>query len=124
MDRGNFPIVKRKDEAKYNTFYANIPFAKECCEKYKNPETGETATGQNTRQEKLPGKIGTGHAPKQVLSNAGVSTKYATKAVILEVYDRMKNVMETGIPYQTILNLPPADPSIAHQDNRDKRQEI
>lgn len=79
-----FPIVRRKDEAKYEGFYKKIPFAKECCENFVNPETGEEGT------------------------------KYATKAVILEIYDRMQRATESGTPYQTVLTPPPADPSCAH----------
>ncbi len=79
-----FPIVKRKDEDKYESFYSPIPFVRECCEKYRNPETGKK------------------------------TTKYATKAVIMEIYARMKSAMETGIPYKTILDPPPADPLCTH----------
>ena len=39
---------------------------------------------------------------------------YRTKLMILKIYDKMKNAMETGKPYQTILDLPPADPRVAH----------
>jgi len=39
---------------------------------------------------------------------------YRTKDIILKVYDEMKKAMETGKPYQTMLNTPPADPSLAH----------
>lgn len=40
--------------------------------------------------------------------------EYRTKRVILECYDAMAKAMKTGRPYQTILDPPPADPSIAH----------
>ena len=40
--------------------------------------------------------------------------EYRTKRVILEIYDKMKEAMDTGNPYQTILNPPPADPSLTH----------
>jgi hypothetical protein len=40
--------------------------------------------------------------------------EYRTKRVILEIYDEMAEAMRTGKPYQTRLNPPPADPSIAH----------
>lgn len=33
---------------------------------------------------------------------------------MLEMYDRMQNAMETGRPYQTILDPTPADPRLAH----------
>lgn len=50
-----FPIVKRKDEAKYGT--------------------------------------------------------YRTKEVILDIYDQMKKAMDTGKPYQTMLDPPPGPPA-------------
>jgi hypothetical protein len=40
--------------------------------------------------------------------------EYRTKRVILEIYDAMAESERTGIPYQTLLNPPPADPSAAH----------
>jgi hypothetical protein len=40
--------------------------------------------------------------------------EYRTKRVILEIYDAMAEAMRTGIPYQTRLSPPPADPSVAH----------
>lgn len=39
---------------------------------------------------------------------------YRTKELILDVYDRMAKAIETGEPYQTILDPPPADPSLCH----------
>ena len=39
---------------------------------------------------------------------------YRTKLLILDIYDKMKTAMETGEPYQTLLDPPPADPSVAH----------
>ena len=39
---------------------------------------------------------------------------YRTKLMILDIYDKMKTAMETGEPYQTILDPPPTDPSVAH----------
>jgi hypothetical protein len=41
---------------------------------------------------------------------------YRTKELILDVYDRMAKAIETGEPYQTILDPPPADPSLCHVD--------
>lgn len=41
--------------------------------------------------------------------------EYRTKRVILEIYDEMKRAMEAGDAYQTRLDPPPADPSVAHQ---------
>ncbi len=40
--------------------------------------------------------------------------EYRTKRVILEIYDAMQRAMETGEPYQTLLDPPPADPRVAH----------
>jgi hypothetical protein len=40
--------------------------------------------------------------------------EYRTKRVILEIYDEMQRAMETGEPYQTRLDPPPADPRVAH----------
>jgi len=42
---------------------------------------------------------------------------YRTKRVILEVYDAMTKAIETGEPYQTILDPPPADPTCAHDQS-------
>ncbi|ADB18088.1 putative type II DNA modification enzyme [Pirellula staleyi DSM 6068] len=39
---------------------------------------------------------------------------YRTKDTILNVYDAMQTAIRTGIPYQTILDPPPADPRVAH----------
>ena len=40
--------------------------------------------------------------------------EYRTKRVILEIYDEMQLAMDTGEPYQTRLDPPPADPRVAH----------
>lgn len=40
--------------------------------------------------------------------------EYRTKRVILECYDSMATAIKTGRPYQTILDPPPTDPSVAH----------
>jgi hypothetical protein len=40
--------------------------------------------------------------------------EYRTKRVILEVYDAMAEAERTGVPYQTRLDPPPADPRVAH----------
>lgn len=40
--------------------------------------------------------------------------EYRTKRLILEVYDAMAKAIESGEPYQTILDPPPADPSLCH----------
>lgn len=39
---------------------------------------------------------------------------YRTKELILTIYDAMQQAIETGQPYQTILDPPPADPRCAH----------
>ena len=39
---------------------------------------------------------------------------YRTQRVILELYDALKSATETGQPYQTRLNPPPADPRCCH----------
>jgi hypothetical protein len=40
---------------------------------------------------------------------------YRTKHQILDLYDRMARAMETGVPYETVLDPPPADPRVAHE---------
>lgn len=40
--------------------------------------------------------------------------RYITKDTILEIYDKMAEAIQTGQPYQTILDPPPADPLVAH----------
>ncbi len=40
--------------------------------------------------------------------------EYQTKRMILEMYDKMRQAMDTGEPYQTLLQTPSADPSLAH----------
>jgi hypothetical protein len=41
--------------------------------------------------------------------------EYRTKRVILEIYDEMKQAMETGEPYRTRLEPLPADQTVAHE---------
>jgi hypothetical protein len=41
--------------------------------------------------------------------------EYRTKRVILEIYDAMAEAQRTGLPYQTRLDPPPADPLVAHK---------
>lgn len=41
--------------------------------------------------------------------------EYRTKRVILEIYDRMKQAVDTGQAYETLLDPPPADARVAHQ---------
>ena len=40
--------------------------------------------------------------------------EYRTKRLILERYDTMVETDRSGQPYQTVLDPPPADPSVAH----------
>lgn len=40
--------------------------------------------------------------------------EYRTKRLILEIYDAMAEAERTGVPYQTRLDPPPADPRVAH----------
>ena len=40
--------------------------------------------------------------------------EYRTRRVILGIYDAMQQAIETGPPYQTLLDPPPADPRVAH----------
>lgn len=40
--------------------------------------------------------------------------EYRTKSVILEIYDAMAEAERTGVPYETRLDPPPADPRVAH----------
>jgi hypothetical protein len=39
---------------------------------------------------------------------------YRTKLTILDIYDRMQRAIDTGEPYQTLLDPPPADPRVTH----------
>ncbi|HZO71022.1 MAG TPA: hypothetical protein VFB60_02400 [Ktedonobacteraceae bacterium] len=47
--------------------------------------------------------------------------EYRTKRVILEIYDEMQQAIETGEPYQTRLDPPPADPAVAHPPGAEVR---
>ena len=40
--------------------------------------------------------------------------EYRTKRVILEIHGAMQQAIDTGEPYQTRLDPPPADPRVAH----------
>jgi hypothetical protein len=40
--------------------------------------------------------------------------EYRTQRVILDIYDRMAEAIRTGVPYQTLLDPPPADPRVPH----------
>lgn len=44
-----------------------------------------------------------------------VYREYRTKRVILEIYDELAEAIRTGRPYQTRLDPPAADPSVAHE---------
>lgn len=43
--------------------------------------------------------------------------EFRTKRLILEVYDAMAEAIASGKPYQTILDPPPADPSLCHPES-------
>jgi hypothetical protein len=43
--------------------------------------------------------------------------EYRTKRVILEIYDAMAKAIESGEPYQTLLDPPPAHDSMRHPDS-------
>ena len=49
--------------------------------------------------------------------------EYRTKRVILEIYDEMQWAKETGEPYKTRLEPPPADPSVAHAPRASSERE-
>jgi len=49
--------------------------------------------------------------------DVAVFGEYRTKRLILEVYDAMAKVIVSGEPYQTILDPPPADPSLCHPES-------
>ena len=40
--------------------------------------------------------------------------EYRTKRVLLDIYDAMQEAASTGVPYQTLLDPPPADPRCCH----------
>ncbi len=40
--------------------------------------------------------------------------EFRTKRLILEIYDRMADAIASGEPYETVLDPPPADPSLCH----------
>ena len=44
--------------------------------------------------------------------------EYRTQRVILEIYDELAEAMRSGVPYQTRLDPPPANPRVAHADSR------
>lgn len=48
--------------------------------------------------------------------------EYRTKRLILEVYDAMSESARTGVPYETRLDPPPADPRVAHPDTLGGRE--
>jgi hypothetical protein len=39
---------------------------------------------------------------------------YRTKETILQIYDALGESMTSGVPYQTLLTPPPADPACCH----------
>jgi hypothetical protein len=48
--------------------------------------------------------------------------EYRTKRLILEIYDAMAEAARTGRAYETRLDPPPADPRVAHPDDRETRE--
>lgn len=44
----------------------------------------------------------------------GLHGSYRTKEQSLDIYDRMQRAIDSGEPYQTLLDPPPADPRVAH----------
>jgi len=42
---------------------------------------------------------------------------YRTKEAILDRYHAMQRAIDTGVPYQTVLDPPPAHPSVAHDES-------
>ena len=54
------------------------------------------------------------HLPHRQAQGRGRHGEYRTRCVILEIYDAMQQAIETGQPYQTLLDPPPADPCVAH----------
>jgi hypothetical protein len=44
--------------------------------------------------------------------------EYRTKRLILERYDALASAIATGVPYETVLDPPPAHPSVAHRGAR------
>jgi len=47
---------------------------------------------------------------------------YRTRDTILEIYDALQHAIDTGEPYATRLNPPPADPRVAHPAPAETRQ--
>jgi hypothetical protein len=41
--------------------------------------------------------------------------------MILEIYDQMKEAMDSGTEYQTWLEPPPADERVAHRNNTNRK---
>jgi hypothetical protein len=41
---------------------------------------------------------------------------YRTKDTILDIYDAMRQAMDTGEPHGTVLKPPAADPSVTHPE--------
>ena len=55
-----------------------------------------------------------GHLPIVKRKDEAAHGEYRTRRVILEIYDAMQQAIETGQPYQTLLDPPPADPRVGH----------
>jgi hypothetical protein len=50
--------------------------------------------------------------------------EYRTKRIILEIYDAMGESIRTAHPCQTLLDPPPADPSVAHAGSDGRGLEV
>ena len=50
--------------------------------------------------------------------------EYRTKRVILEMYDAMRIAVDSGTPYQTRLEPPPAHESVTHPPREDNTLEV
>jgi len=42
--------------------------------------------------------------------------EYKTKITILDIFDPMIDAIQSGKPYETLLDPPPGDPRAAHKD--------
>jgi len=63
-----------------------------------------------------PGAPGTGVTGGKSPSSHG---DFRTKLVILDIYDRLQEAIDTGEPYQTTLDPPPAAASLAQPAGQD-----
>jgi hypothetical protein len=58
-----------------------------------------------------------GDLPDRQARRRGHKSEYRTKRLILDVHDAMADAIRTGVPYQTILDPPPADCSLCHSES-------